>query len=316
MKLLLIYLIFIEKYFSLATFLPEKEMFLHDFLREGYFVFNIEDKVYEDSLLKLGKQAKFCKDKGLRINLEDGSNRFTIARDNQKHFPKCVENICEKIKYYFNKVDNYVSEIMDGEFSADINITSEDHQTLGLKDLPTRTHLHVYTAAPHDEDDLNHDNDDLDDDEFSVPFHTDSGLFLLLTPSHDSPLNIMTRDGRMVQVPGSDEPGSSVICLVGTGLSDWLLPGHDLFAPAHAVPSLRHSSSRTVLARMKIAPLEARNKNSDISFAEHFYSILHQSAKTTFEKRHMKRMRRQADHDISQHWPGQVSSSQNKTVSE
>jgi len=78
------------------------------------------------------------------------------------------------------------------------------------------------------------------------------------------------------------------------------------FAAPHAVLSLAPLATRTVLATMKVAPDSARNIKTHISFADHFYSSLRNEVKTTFEARHLQRMKRQVSNDHSQHWIGQI----------
>merc|ERR1712105_150539 len=90
---------------------------------------------------------------------------------------------------------------------------------------------------------------------FSLPFHQDNGLFLMLTPSDKLPVVLKDSQGRPVF---TDRLGSdAVMFLVGRGLTDWLLQDaeHGIFPPPHAVPSLAGTAitDRTVMARMKIA---------------------------------------------------------------
>merc|ERR1712179_400751 len=144
------------------------------------------------------------------------------------------------------------------------------------------------------------------------PFHTDNGLYLLLTPSPVLQLLTMSREGSVYEIPSSDD---SIILLLGTGLTSWLLPHHHLYSPPHAVPSIANHLTRAVFGRMKVAPLEATNYNSDITFGQHFYSglsdhgdELHQDEHG--DKLHHARLRRQAEAGHAHHWVG------NKTVTE
>ena len=92
---------------------------------------------------------------------------------------------------------------------------------------------------------------------YVAPWHTDSGLLLLLTPFKQHPLLVKARDGTLVQTDQLDE--SSVIVILASALPDWLLKGSQssksFFASPHAVPSLQGSlASRSVFARMKVIP--------------------------------------------------------------
>ena len=54
-----------------------------------------------------------------------------------------------------------------------------------------------------------------------VPSHVDNGLFLLVTPSSESPLLVWQSNG----VPVSSEglPVDSVLVVFGRGLTEWML---------------------------------------------------------------------------------------------
>lgn len=133
-----------------------------------------------------------------------------------------------------------------------------------LPELAAKTHVHVY----------DHNNIEKaekvvtkeDGSLLSMPFHLDNGLYLLLTPSPVRPLQLKSRNGRLVRTEAAD-PDDTVIFLLGRGLTDWLLlPGggdsryRHLVPALHAVPSLLGtppSTTRSVVARMRVAPLSA-----------------------------------------------------------
>jgi hypothetical protein len=111
-------------------------------------------------------------------------------------------------------------------------------------------------------------------DEFLVPFHIDNGLFLLLTPFPDPSLLVKLSNGQTVDTAGL--ASDTVLVLMGRGLTDWLLQGQpvNLFAVPHAVPSMSGSLTvhRSVLARMKVAPLTAVESSSKhIKFGDIFF---------------------------------------------
>ena len=92
---------------------------------------------------------------------------------------------------------------------------------------------------------------------YAAPFHTDSGLLLLLTTFKQHPLVLKDRHGRLINTDSLDE--SSVIVILASALPDWLLKGskssQSFFASPHAVPSLDGAlQSRSVFARMKVSP--------------------------------------------------------------
>lgn len=91
----------------------------------------------------------------------------------------------------------------------------------------------------------------------TVPFHTDNGLFLLLTPSAMDKHPLMVKSANNRELIASSNQGD-IIVVFGRALEDWLLQsskGHeeDRFrAGVHAVPEIRED--RVVFARMYIAP--------------------------------------------------------------
>jgi len=266
----------------------------------GTFVFSGLGNEYAKAIQTLRKSAPNCIQESLEIELEDGSRRFTTARDSEtatQKFPKCVQEDIEYITHVFDKVDKFVMDVLKNKFSTSL-LDASSNNTFELEDLPTKSHLHVYQK-----DLKTHESDS----HLSLPFHTDSGLYLLLTPSNLLPLQIINRNGVTDDLHTKDD---SLIFLIGTGLSSWLLPEEALFAPPHAVPSLTNSNflTRTVFARMKVAPLEATTTHSEQSFGEHFYSSLtgpNTSPYNAKEARHQARLRRQVGGGHEQHWPGE-----------
>jgi len=276
---------------------PEYQTFTKKLGDDGFIVFENVGKIYVKALNGLRKQAPVCLKDSLEVDLDDGAKRFTIARDsNNQTFPACVDKNTQTVLRYFDKIDNYISNY--AVFGDHLNIVNEGN-SLDIEDLPSKTHIHVYSKT---EVKSNKDISDL-----SLPFHTDNGLYLLLTPSQTSPLQVQHRNGSVQELMVPDD---SVIFMIGTGLSPWLIPQRltTFYAPPHAVPRLSSTRSRTVLARMKVAPVTATNSNSDLTFGEHFYSTLEIEPQTTLEKRHLERMKRQTqDHSpTSQHWIGQT----------
>ena len=276
------------------------ERFLAALSDTGTFVFSGLGEDYAKALQTLRKRSPNCIKESLEIELEDGSRRFTTARDSETathKFPKCVQEDIESITKFFDKVDKFVMDVLRNKFNTSLHIATSN-TTIELEDLPTKSHLHVYQKdlkTPKSESAL------------SLPFHTDSGLYLLLTPSNLLPLRIINKNGVTNDLQTNDD---SLIFMTGTGLSSWLLPEEALYAPPHAVPSLTNSNylTRTVFARMKVAPLEATTRHSEQTFGEHFYSSLTgptTSPDNAKEARHQARLRRQVGGGHEQHWPGE-----------
>lgn len=279
---------------------PEK--FLASLSDSGAFVFSGLGTEYAKAVQNLRKSSTNCLHESLEIELEDGSRRFTIARDSETStdkFPKCVTEDIEKVTEYFDKVDKFVMDVLKHNFKTSLLI-SDSNKTFELEDLPTKSHLHVYQR------DLKTSKSD---SALSLPFHTDNGLYLLLTPSNILPLRIINRNGISNDLITNDD---SLIFLTGSGLTSWLLPEDALYAPPHAVPSLTNSNFviRTVFARMRVAPLDATTSHSAQTFGQHFYSSLtgpNTSPGSGREARHQARLRRQVGSGHEQHWVGQSS---------
>ena len=58
---------------------------------------------------------------------------------------------------------------------------------------------------------------------FMIPFHKDSGFILFLTPFPLHPLIIKDKYGETLSTDGLKE--DSVIVILGTGITEWLLGG-------------------------------------------------------------------------------------------
>merc|ERR1711955_41146 len=105
---------------------------------------------------------------------------------------------------------------MGKNFGADLDVVEqENNKTKMWEEFDTKTHLHVYrrsnkmTTAP-----------------LALPYHTDNGMYVLLTPSSILPLRTISKNGEV----NLDTDSSSVILLLGTGIPSWLLPERKLYA--------------------------------------------------------------------------------------
>jgi len=295
MKLLILFQVLFTVISAISF--PAYQSLTKKIVDDGFVVFENVGKNYMKASNGLRKQAPVCLDDSLEVDLDDGTKRFTVARDSSNQtFPVCVDKNTQIILRYFDKIDNYITDYFHALFGDQLKIVDEGN-TLDIEDLPSKTHLHVYSKSVEDSDRSISD--------FSLPFHTDNGLYLLLTPSQTSPLQVQHRNGSVEELLVPDD---SIIFLIGTGLSPWLIPQSlaRFYAPPHAVPRLSSTRSRTVLARMKVAPVMATNSNSDLTFGEHFYSTLEMAPETSVEERHLERMKRQTHGPNSQHWIGQT----------
>ncbi|KNC77619.1 hypothetical protein SARC_09925 [Sphaeroforma arctica JP610] len=188
--------------------------------------------------------------------MDDGSKRTTLAYDDVSmrsgadRGVDCVdlsiiEQTFEEIHQAF--VDG-LEQVLDSQEA--LQWMNADKSVTHLRDGPHKSHVHVYSQDA--------TGKVLNSDELMVPFHTDNGLYLLLTPSEYSGLLVKNDRGETVDLSGLKE--DSVILMMGGAMSQWLLSdalnGDRFAATAHAVPTLpRDVPDRTVYARMRVAPM-------------------------------------------------------------
>jgi len=232
--------------------------------------------------------------------MDDGSHRFTLARDTVSSnypFPDCLAEEAANITAAFDRVDQVFSKVMKQEYGPRLDVLGEKSMT-SWDEYGSKTHLHVYksTQQPNNAS-------------LALPYHTDNGLYVLLTPSNNFPLRSISSDGN-VNLLGTGD----VILLLGTGITQWLLPGMGLYAPPHAVPALSTSlttAPRTVMARMRVAPDQSwPQTGSKISFRSHFNAPLETEKGHTLAR--MLKQRSPQGHasgQCSQSWPHACSGS-------
>jgi len=191
-----------------------------------------------------------------KTRMSDGSERTTYATEDAT-FPSCL-NMMSHLTETFDEVEQAVSALVQKAHGGDKELGylagNGDDMTL-LKDAPVKDHVHVYQKSP---------ESTTPDNEVMVPYHTDNGLFLILTPFPDVGLKVKLSNGIEVQTSEEVEP-RSVLVLMGRGLTHWLLQEGGFSGSAtaiqageHAVPALSGSvTKRSVYARMKVAPGEA-----------------------------------------------------------
>ena len=221
---------------------------------------------YKDALERFYKEAPHCigvrnaynANTPVEVKLPDGSYRRTFATE-FKQFPKCLhmtilsgafDIIDEKIANLLQKLNgNQELGYILGEKSG-ANVTS-------LGNAPIKDHIHVYTTGKEQATFTNSNTET----EYLVPYHVDNGIYLLLTPFPNHGLEVELSTGKKISTKNIDS--NSILILMGRGLTDWLLQLTDkipYYATPHAVPPLTQSgiSSRSVYARMKVAPESAK----------------------------------------------------------
>ena len=193
-----------------------------------------------------------CLKGSLRVKLTDGVERFSHIQSNSEEPPRCIKTDYEAILDGFNTVEAQITEALGQLVGNSSLLVKENMQIKKTSQLETKTHVHTY---------INKDTVQSEEitNPYSLPFHQDNGLWLLMTPADVLPVVMKTRAGQLVN---TDQLSSdSVMFLVGRGLTDWLLQdtANSFIAPPHAVQSLAGSGigQRTVMARMKIAEYDA-----------------------------------------------------------
>lgn len=268
---------------------PDQREIMNSLKKDGVLVFEGLGDLYTEALTKLRESDPKCMEEGLQVLLEDGTERLTVARDtinSNDAFPVCVSEEVETISTAFDQVDMAMSKILRIEFGKKLDVFDAGSPDLKkFETLDSKTHLHQYRkyvpTTP---------------DKMTLPFHTDNGLYLLLTPSDSMPLLTMGRKG-IITSPNQGD--GTVLVLLGTGLTSWLLPESGLLAPPHAVPALRANTTRTVMARMVVAPALSTPQHSPSSlFQDHFSQPHHTETGPT-----LARLRKQRSAEESQDWP-------------
>jgi hypothetical protein len=215
------------------------------------------------------------------VRLDDGSLRLSLvssSEDNSTTLPDCIQSAAALIAEAFDEVEaGLVAVLTDLVGGNNDSLTVlEARRPLGLTQLPTKTHLHVYLRPEEMDEEAEEEDNEVGryGSVPSLPYHVDHGLYLLVTPSASLPLRLKSRRGKMVSTE-SVAP-DTVLVLLGRGLTHWLLQGSERLTPAlHAVPSLVQMGvpARTVVARMKVAPSAARPLSQPTAgdFSEAFF---------------------------------------------
>ena len=220
---------------------------------------------YENALKILQNNATSCINNSSDsrippgIALPDGSTRKTYATTN-KTYLDCLD--MDKLSQTFDEIESAIMEVIMifGEHyfdELDLQCSQIAYQVDGTRKTIAnalgKEHIHVYTKK----EQINDLSSDTDSIQSMVPFHTDNGLFLIITPFQGHGMNVKLSDGNIVSTSkvGSD----SALVLMGRGLTDWLLSpniasSRHIFAVPHSVPTLKATEleSRTVYARMKV----------------------------------------------------------------
>ena len=199
----------------------------------GAFVLTNLGTPYETALKNFITKLPNCFDNQQLPSLEmdDGSLRTTFATINFEPLD-CLKYDMNVIMDTFKKVDKAVFQMIKSQANF------PPIETL------SKIHAHLYQQQ------IGNTNGS----KAMVPYHTDNGLYLLITPYPGQGLTLKTSlDTEM----DTNELGlDSLVVLMGRGLTDWLLPDdfrNQFHAVPHAVKAL-DQPLRSIMAMMKIAP--------------------------------------------------------------
>jgi hypothetical protein len=199
---------------------------------------------------------------------EEESLEKKSAGKMSKDWPACLRPEMTAVTSTFDEVERILTAALGNLLGNQTLLvatsgTSSRPAIRSLPELASKTHLHIYKPAEEETVEVEEVGEPL-----SLPYHLDNGLYLLLTPSRLGPLRLRSRSGRLVRT--DTVPADAVIFLLGRGLTDWLLQAtngaegeeyRNVVPALHAVPSLRgtgpSTAMRTVVARMRVAPLTA-----------------------------------------------------------
>jgi len=266
-------------------------------LREhGMLIFTGIGDNYVSAIQKLRMEAPRCLEDAMSVEMEDGSQRFTTGRDSMgssQPFPPCLSAEVDIVTDAFDKVDTVFHRMLRQQFGQRLDLTvgeAAKEEKKKWENLDTKTHVHVYKATGRQTNATE-----------TLPHHTDNGMYVLVTPSDLLHLNAIAKNGDSHVLNTGDD---SVILILGTGLTSWLLPGEGLHAAPHALPSIESIlEPRSVVARMRVAPDDSTPSAlpSAPAFRTHFRSPLLTESGATLDR--LKRQREgMGPEDCSLEW--------------
>merc|ERR1712055_1078066 len=188
---------------------------------------------YVRALESIRTSAPACLEGSLRVKLNDAVERFSHVQSNGEEAPKCVKADYDTIIATFDKVENEITGALANILGNSTLLVKEGSQIKELSELETKTHLHVYIN--------NQVGNAPITNPFSLPFHQDNGLFLMLTPLTSFPLSSRTSRADPSSPTVSDlTPSCSLLDVDSlTGFSRMLSTASSpLLTPSHPSPEL------------------------------------------------------------------------------
>merc|ERR1712013_274094 len=198
--------------------LPHVEDLVEALKTDGALIFTGLGEKYSVALGNLNKRAPYCLEGlGLTVEMDDGSERLTVARDTVGATGPFPDCVRKE------------AEVVGDAFDRVDKVFSQLMRKQFGADLDVVEEENNKTKVW---------------EEFDTKTH----------------LHVYRRSNKMTTAPLAlpyDADSSSVILLLGTGVTSWLLPESKLYAAPHGLPALATILSpapRTVVARMRVAP--------------------------------------------------------------
>ena len=116
--------------------------------------------------------------------MPDGSTRTTYATEDSS-FPPCL-SMMAKLTETFDQVESAVSAMLQDAYGPKELAYLVGSERVKMEDAPVKDHVHVYQKT---------ENSTGGNGQPMVPYHTDNGLFLLLTPFPDPGNGLLVKLG-------------------------------------------------------------------------------------------------------------------------
>merc|ERR1712038_1645579 len=131
---------------------------------------------YTQAVESLRSNNPNCLKGALRVKLTDGVERFSHIQSNNEEPPRCIKTDYEAITNAFNTVEDKIVEVLGQLVGNSSLLVKENMEIKKTSQLETKTHVHTY---------INKDTVQSEEitNPYSLPFHQDNGLWLLMTPA-------------------------------------------------------------------------------------------------------------------------------------
>lgn len=150
------------------------------------FYISVDDMAFTESSRRLQdlteeeKECIFGDPSNWMLPLTDGTTRTTFATE-VGHYPECARKVMDPMSEGFSSIEILVSNTIERIAGRPLEFSSEDVVVTRLHEAPHKDHIHLYTKSASSVE---------NGTQFMVPFHTDNGIFLIITPTQIQPLQV------------------------------------------------------------------------------------------------------------------------------